>query len=71
MSEQPMSEQPMSEEPVDETELPDSFHRNRREHAGAPRHLDEDRLARLTEEEREEAGVGEDEPARDRGDGSA
>jgi hypothetical protein len=33
------------------------FHRNRREHGGAPDRLDDDQLARLTEEERVEAGV--------------
>jgi hypothetical protein len=47
----------MSEEPIEEVELPDSFHRNRREHAGAPQHLDDDQLARLAEEEREAAGL--------------
>jgi hypothetical protein len=35
----------------------EEFHRNRREHGGAPDRLDDDRLARLTEEERVEAGV--------------
>ena len=39
-------------------DLPDErFHRDRREHGGAPEHLDDDRLARLTEEERVEAGL--------------
>jgi hypothetical protein len=33
------------------------FHRDRREHGGAPGHLDDDQLARLTEEERVEAGI--------------
>ena len=33
------------------------FHRDRREHGGAPEHLDDDQLARLTEEERVEAGL--------------
>jgi hypothetical protein len=33
------------------------FHRDRREHGGAPAHLDDDQLARLTEEERVEAGI--------------
>jgi hypothetical protein len=33
------------------------FHRDRREHGGASAHLDEDKLARLTEEERVEAGL--------------
>ena len=42
-------------------QLPDppdeQFHRDRREHGGAPEHLDDDQLARLTEEERVEAGL--------------
>ena len=42
-------------------QTPDSpaerFHRDRREHGGAPAHLDDDQLARLTEEERVEAGI--------------
>jgi hypothetical protein len=33
------------------------FHRDRREHGGASAHLDQDKLARLTEEERVEAGL--------------
>ena len=33
------------------------FHRRRREHGGAPQRLDDDQLARLTEEERVEAGL--------------
>jgi hypothetical protein len=33
------------------------FHRDRREHGGASQRLDDDQLARLTEEERVEAGV--------------
>jgi hypothetical protein len=33
------------------------FHRDRREHGGAPDRLDDDQLARLTEEERVDAGV--------------
>jgi hypothetical protein len=33
------------------------FHRNRREHGGASARPDDDRLARLTEEERVEAGL--------------
>jgi hypothetical protein len=35
----------------------EEFHRNRREHGGAPQRLDDDQLARLTEEERVEAGL--------------
>ena len=53
----PGSADAMSEEPIEEAELPDSFHRDRHEHGGAPQHLDDDQLARLTEEEREAAGL--------------
>jgi hypothetical protein len=35
----------------------EEFHRDRREHGGASARPDDDRLARLTEEERVEAGV--------------
>ena len=35
----------------------EEFHRNRREHGGYPDRIDQDRLDRLTEEERVEAGV--------------
>ncbi len=41
----------------DSDELPERFHRDRREHGGAPQHLDDDQLARLTEEERVAAGL--------------
>jgi hypothetical protein len=44
-----MTEQ--SSEPAEE------FQRDRREHGGASPHPDDDRLARLTEEERVEAGI--------------
>jgi hypothetical protein len=44
-----MTEQ--SSEPAEE------FHRDRREHGGASQHPDDDQLARLTEEERVEAGL--------------
>jgi hypothetical protein len=37
--------------------MTENFHRDRREHGGAPAHLDDDQLARLTEEERVEAGL--------------
>jgi hypothetical protein len=41
-----------------QSEDPDEgFRRDRREHGGAPQHLDDDRLARETEEERVDAGV--------------
>jgi len=33
------------------------FHRDRREHGGAPQRLDEDKLAEITEDERVEAGL--------------
>jgi hypothetical protein len=35
----------------------EEFHRDRREHGGASQRLDDDQLARLTEEERVEAGI--------------
>ena len=38
------------------------FHRDRREHGGAPAHPDDDRLARLTEEERVDAGLDDYDP---------
>src|ERR1700722_12807050 len=37
--------------------MTENFHRDRREHGGAPAHLDDDQLARLTEEERVGAGL--------------
>jgi hypothetical protein len=44
-------------------DLPDErFRRDRREHGGAPQHPDDDRLARLTEEERVEAGIDDYDP---------
>ena len=33
------------------------FHRDRREHGGAPQRLDDDKLAEITEDERVEAGL--------------
>ncbi len=42
----------MTEQTPDE-----AFHRDRREHGGAPARPDDDRLERLTEEERVEAGL--------------
>jgi len=50
-----MSEQD-PEEPAEE------FHRDRREHAGTPGRLDDEQLARLTEEERVEAGLDDYDP---------
>lgn len=38
------------------------FHRDRREHGGSPEHIDDDQLAKLTEEERVEAGVDDFDP---------
>jgi hypothetical protein len=40
-----------------EPEAEEQFHRDRREHGGIPAHPDDDQLARLTEEERVEAGI--------------
>lgn len=54
----------MTEQIPDEPDQPEEqFHRDRREHGGAPPHrLDEDHLARLAEEERVEAGVDDYDP---------
>ncbi len=41
----------------DPDEPAEAFHRDRREHGGAPQHLDDDQLAGLAEEERAEAGL--------------
>ena len=41
----------------EQDDFPERFHRERREHGGASQHLDDDRLARLTEEERVAAGL--------------
>ena len=41
----------------DSDEFAEQFHRDRREHGGAPEHLDDDQLAQLTEEERVAAGL--------------
>ena len=40
----------------------EEFHRDRREHGGIPGRIDDDQLARLTEEERVEAGVDDYDP---------
>ena len=45
-----------SELPGD-SDLPEEFHRDRHQHGGRIDRLDEDHLARLTEEERVEAGL--------------
>lgn len=42
---------------TEQTPPDEEFHRNRREHGGASQRLDDDQLARLTEEERVEAGI--------------
>jgi hypothetical protein len=46
----------------DSDEFPAEFRRDRREHGGAPQHLDDDQLAELTEEERVDAGVDDYDP---------
>jgi hypothetical protein len=51
-----MTEYEPEDEPAEE------FHRDRREHGGMPPHPDDDRLARLTEEERVEAGIEDYDP---------
>lgn len=40
----------------------EAFRRDRREHGGVPQHIDDDKLARLTEEERVEAGLDDYDP---------
>ena len=42
---------------TEQTPPAEEFHRDRREHGGASQRLDDDQLARLTEEERVEAGL--------------
>jgi hypothetical protein len=39
------------------------FHRDHREHGGAPEHLDDDLLAEITEDERVHAGLDDFNPA--------
>jgi len=46
----------------DPDQLAEDFHRDRREHGGTPGRLDDDQLARLTEEERVAAGVDDYDP---------
>jgi len=44
----------------EQDDFPERFHRDRREHGGAPQYIDDDqdeKLARLTEEERVAAGL--------------
>jgi hypothetical protein len=40
----------------------EAFNRDRREHGGSPQRLDDEKLARLAEEERAEAGVDDFDP---------
>src|SRR6201986_5516008 len=41
----------------EQDDFPERFHRHRRQHGGASQRLDDDQLARLTEEERVAAGL--------------
>lgn len=50
----------MSEQDFDQPA--EHFRRDRHQHGGAPEHLDDDRLARLTEEERVAAGIDDYDP---------
>ena len=43
-------------------DFPAEFHRDRREHGGAPQRLDDDQLAELAEEERVAAGLDDYDP---------
>ena len=45
-----------------EEEFAEEFRRDRREHGGIPAHPDDDKLARLTEEERVAAGLDDYDP---------
>jgi hypothetical protein len=51
-----MTEQDPDQLP-DDDQLPEDFHRKRRDHPGKLERLDDDQLARLAEEERVEAGI--------------
>jgi len=57
-----MSEQDPDEPGEFAEQFPERFHRDRREHGGEIDRLDEDQLARLTEEERVAAGVDDYDP---------
>ena len=46
----------------DSDQQADQFHRDRREHGGVAKHIDDDQLARLTEEERVAAGIDDYDP---------
>jgi hypothetical protein len=52
-----VSEQDPDEPDEFTKQFAEEFRRDRHEHAGAPQRLDDDKLERLTEEERVEAGV--------------
>ena len=56
-----MTEQNPDQLPEDD-HLPEDFHRHRREHPGKLERLDDDQLARLTEEERVAAGLDDYDP---------
>jgi hypothetical protein len=47
----------MTELPPEPPQEPSEFHRDRREHGGAPGRLNDDQLAELAEEERVDAGI--------------
>ncbi len=57
-----MSEQDLDAAGQFADQFPERIHRNRREHGGEIDRLDDDQLARLTEEERVEAGVDDFDP---------
>jgi hypothetical protein len=57
-----MSEQDLDAAGQFADQFPERVHRNRREHGGEIDRLDDDQLARLTEEERVEAGVDDFDP---------
>jgi hypothetical protein len=60
MTERDRDESELSE--LNEDEPAAAFHRDRREHGGAPERLPDDQLAELTEEERVEAGLEDYDP---------
>ncbi|MGH3150631.1 MAG: hypothetical protein ACRDOB_07870, partial [Streptosporangiaceae bacterium] len=57
-----MSEQDLDQAGQFADQFPERIHRDRREHGGEIDRLDDDQLARLTEEERVEAGVDDFDP---------
>jgi hypothetical protein len=52
----------MAQQDSDPDQPAEQFHRDRHEHGGIPGHVDDDRLARLTEEERVSAGIEDYDP---------